>query len=255
MSFNISAVIITFNEEDNIRRCIESILPVVDEIIVVDSFSTDNTIAISKELGAKTFNQEFLGHIEQKNHAADLASCDLILSLDADDALSEEAMLAIQDIKLNPKADGYVFNRLNNYCGTWIKHSGWYPDKKLRLWKRAAGSWGGKNPHDTFLLHGEKSEKRINADILHYTFKTITEHRKQIEFFTDIGAKALFEKNKKHSIVKPYLSACAKFFSAYLLRLGWLDGKAGFQIAYLSAGAKIKKYKKLARLHHNQTAS
>lgn len=249
MITNISAVIITFNEEANIKRCIDSVTPVAEEVIVVDSNSSDNTVQIAEDLGAKVISQDFLGHIEQKNFAAKLASGELILSLDADEALTQETINEIQKIKEDPKFDGYFFNRLNNYCGTWINHSGWYPDQKLRLWKKNSGEWGGKNPHDTFLLYEGKSVKEIDTDILHYTFKTVAEHKKQIEFFTDIGAAALFKNNKKHSFLKPYLSAVTKFISAYFIRLGFLDGHAGFKIAFYSAGAKIKKYKKLSALH------
>ena len=148
MKVNISAVIIAFNEEKNIERCILSLKNVVDEIVVVDSFSKDKTKEICLAHNVVFIEHSFKGHIEQKNWAYTQASNNYVLSLDADEALSDELKNSILAIKNNWKNDGYAFNRLTSYCGKWIKHCGWYPDIKLRLWDRRKGTWKGINPHD-----------------------------------------------------------------------------------------------------------
>ncbi|HEX3008578.1 MAG TPA: glycosyltransferase family 2 protein [Bacteroidales bacterium] len=148
MGAPISAVIITFNEENNIERCIRSLEGIADEIIVVDSYSTDNTVEIALNLGAIVYKQVFLGHVEQKNFALSKTSHSHVLSLDADEELSDKLRESILEVKENWTHDGYYFKRLTNYCGRWIKHTSWYPSKKLRLWDKAKGEWGGVNPHD-----------------------------------------------------------------------------------------------------------
>lgn len=248
MKVKISAVIITFNEEKNIGRCLTSLNGVVDEIIVVDSFSTDKTKEICLGGNATFIEHKFEGHIEQKNWAYTQASNDFVLSLDADEALTEELKKNILSVKNNWISDGYEFNRLNNYCGKWIRHCGWYPDVKLRLWDRRKGSWKGINPHDEFLIE-EGEISFLKGDLLHYSFHTVDQHKKQIEYFSDLAAKALFDKGKNASVVTPLIKAVAKFVKSYFLKLGFLDGYYGLLISWLSAGAKFKKYAKLRGLN------
>ena len=149
----LSAVIITFNEEKKIERCLSSLVGVADEIVVVDSMSTDNTEKICKQFDVKFIHQEFLGYIEQKNYAITQATHDHIISLDGDEALSVELQESLIALKSNWKSDGYYTNRYNNFCGQWIKYSDWYPDKKLRIFKKGKGEWKGINPHDSFKLY------------------------------------------------------------------------------------------------------
>ncbi|HSR38787.1 MAG TPA: glycosyltransferase family 2 protein, partial [Phnomibacter sp.] len=140
---------------------------VVDEMIVVDSGSTDGTVAICERLGARVFHQPFLGYIEQKNFAASLAGSEYILSLDADEALSQHLVVWLEQARQSGLTyDAYVFNRLNNYCGSWIKHGDYYPDKKLRLWRKEKGYWGGENPHDKVIALPGTTVARIKHDIL-----------------------------------------------------------------------------------------
>lgn len=139
----LSAVIITYNEEDNIERCLESLEKTADEILVVDSFSSDRTAEICKSKGVEFIQHSFEGHIEQKNYALSRASNDYVLSLDADEALSDKLIQSIRAAKQNWSTNGYSVNRLTNYCGKWIRHCGWYPDKKIRLWDKRKGTWGG----------------------------------------------------------------------------------------------------------------
>ncbi|MFZ6053134.1 glycosyltransferase family 2 protein [Halocola ammonii] len=248
----ISVVVITFNEERNIGRCLKSVQKVADEIIVVDSHSKDRTQEIAKSLGARVIPHDFEGYIEQKNWALDQASNDVVLSLDADEALNEQLADEILKVKTNFEADGYIVNRLTNYCGTWIKHGKWYPDRKLRLWKRSKGKWGGTNPHDKVEMEKGSKLKRLEGHLLHYSFYTFDEHLKQIERFTNIASRAAFEKGKRASSLNLILNPLARFVSGYFFRLGLLDGKAGFTIARYSAYAKYLKYKKLLEIQKDE---
>ena len=246
----LSVVIITFNEEKNIERCLKSIEGVADDIVVVDSFSTDRTEEICKSYGIRFIQNEFTGHIEQKNWAITQAKYPHILSLDADEALDEGLIKSIVEIKNNWQYGGYYLNRLTNYCGKWIYHCGWYPDKKLRLWDSSKGKWGGTNPHDKYELRdGEKSTARLKGNILHYSYYSIEQHCKQTEKFSSISANALFAKGKKINLVKLYISPLVKFIKSYLFQLGILDGYYGFIICKISAHSNYLKYFKLRELN------
>jgi glycosyltransferase involved in cell wall biosynthesis len=244
----LSVVIITFNEEANIARCIESVKQVADDIVIVDSYSSDATEKIVKESGARFVHHEFHGHIEQKNWAITQARFPWVLSLDADEALDETLSDEIRRIKAGPAADAYSMNRMTNYCGHWVKHGGWYPDVKLRLWDSTKGMWGGTNPHDKFEMQPGSVIEHLEGNILHYSFRTVEQHDKQIAYFTDISAKALAAKGKHSGPFRGVISAVAKFIRDYLLRLGFLDGATGWRIATKSAYAKYLKYTKLRAL-------
>ena len=248
MQVKISAVIITFNEEKNIERCILSIKNVVDEIVVVDSFSKDATKSICEKHKVKFMEHPFEGHIQQKNWAKDQASYDFILSLDADEALDESLQKEIRKAKNNWQFDSYQMNRLTNYCGKWIRHSGWYPDTKLRLFDRRKGVWGGSNPHDKYMPVKGAKIGFLKGDILHYSFYTREEHLLQIAKFSDISSKTLFEKGKRSSYLKVFYKPIARFLKSFIFRRGFLDGKAGFDIARFSAYANYLKYTKLLKL-------
>lgn len=246
----LSVVIITFNEERNIARCLASVKAVADDIVVVDSFSTDGTEAIVREAGARFVQHAFEGHIEQKNRAVTQAEHPWVLSLDADEALDEELRNAILELKrTGPEADGYDMARLTNYCGTWIKHGGWYPDIKLRLWDSRKGKWGGTNPHDRYELGPGARIARLPGHILHYSFYTVAEHERQVARFAHIAANALHREGKRSGPAQALLSPLWRFLHGYILRGGFLDGAAGFTIARLSARAKRLKYTELARLN------
>ena len=141
-------------------------------------------------------------------------------------------------------------NRLTNYCGHWVKHCGWYPDTKLRLWDSSKGHWTGINPHDKYeLFEGDKNTEHIKGDILHYSFNTVADHYKQVEYFTDISSKAYFDKKKKAPRYKLIVNPMATFIGHFFLNLGFMDGKAGFLICKISAYATYLKYKKLRGLY------
>ncbi|MEX1188707.1 MAG: glycosyltransferase family 2 protein [Bacteroidia bacterium] len=244
----LSAVIITFNEEKNIERCIRSVLDISDEVIVVDSGSTDKTISIAESLGAKVIQNNFIGHIEQKNFALDQASNNWVISLDADEALSDKLRNSIKSTLSDSPAVGYSMNRLNNYCGTWIRHGAWYPDVKLRMFDKTKVRWGGVNPHDKAIpLKGEKT-KHIKGDLLHYSYYSILEHSSKLDYFSTIAAKAYLKDGKKAGFWNLRIRPPFAFFRDYVLRLGFLDGYHGWVIARFSAYYTFLKYVKLRNL-------
>jgi len=241
----ISAVIIAYNEEVNIARCIDSVQPVADEILVVDSFSTDRTRAICLEKNVRLIENAFRGHIEQKNFALDQATYHHVLSLDADEALSPELAQSILEAKWHWQADGYTMNRLSSYCGKWIRHCGWYPDRKLRLWDRTRGRWGGHNPHDKVIMQPGAALRHLSGDLLHYTYHTISQHIQQVDFFTEIMAREAVGQGKKAPLLKIVCSPVFKFFHSYVIKRGVLDGYYGFIVSAISAHATFIKYVKM----------
>ncbi len=241
----ISAVIITFNEEKNIGRCIDSLKGIADEIVIVDSFSTDKTKEICIERGVKFIQNTFEGHIQQKNFAISQATYPHILSLDADESIDEVLKKSIIDVKSNWDKDGYKMNRLNNYCGKWIWYGAWYPDRKLRLWDSTKGRWGGLNPHDRFIMEKGCSEGILKGNLLHYRFENINEHIKQLNYFTDIAVISYNERGKKSNLFFIVFSPLFAFFSAYFLKLGFLSGYYGFVISVIDAHFTFIKYAKL----------
>ncbi len=245
----VSVVIITFNEEHNIARCLESVKGIADEIVIVDSFSKDKTKEICLNYGAKFIENKFEGHIQQKNFAITQAKYPHILSLDADEALDEKLCQSISEVKNNFVHDGYYMNRLTNYCGKWVRHSGWYPDTKLRLWDSRKGQWAGVNPHDKYeLTTGDSNTYKLQGDILHYSYYTVEEHYKQAEYFADIAARSFFEMGKKATFFKLFINPIAKFLHHYIVHFGFLDGRVGFTIAKISAWSTYLKYRKLREL-------
>lgn len=248
----ISAVIITYNEERNIGRCLDSLQGIADDIVVVDSFSTDRTAAIVKEKGFRLVEHSFEGHIEQKNWAISQAQYPHVLSLDADEALDETLRQSILAVKANWDADAYYLPRLTNYCGKWIRHGLWYPDLKLRLWDSRKGTWGGQNPHDTFLMEAGARIRKLEGHLLHYSFYSFDEHLAQIKRFTDISSRAAFQKGKHSNWLKIIFAPSLKFLRAYFFRQGFLDGKEGWMIARWSAYATYLKYTKLRKIERHE---
>ena len=238
----LSAVIITFNEARNIKRCIESLQDVADEIIVVDSFSTDATPSICKGLGVHFFEREWKGYSKQKNYGNGLASSDWILSIDADEAISEDLRNSILRVK-SESHENFSFNRLTNYCGKWIKHSGWYPDTKIRMFNRTKSDWQGE-VHETLNIDSN-SVKKLKGDLLHYSYNSVSDHVKRTDGYSTLGAQELFNRKKKSSVINLIFNPWLKFHKLYFLRLGFLDGMAGFTIALITAYGTFLKYIKL----------
>jgi len=245
----ISAVIITFNEEENIARCLESVVGVVDEIVVVDSFSTDRTEEICAGFSVRFVKNSFNGHIEQKNYAASLASYDYVLSLDADEALCPILKKTILDEKMNFTSDGYFMNRVTNYLGKWIRHGAWYPDRKLRLWNRHKGTWAGQNPHDCYEMETNSKIGLLKGEILHYSYTSIEGHIKQFDKFTSISALHMHNDGKKAGLLKVFLSPTVSFFKGFFVKMAFLDGYYGIVICVINAFATFMKYVKLRELN------
>lgn len=248
----ISATVITFNEQHNIERCLQSLQGVVDEIVVVDSFSTDKTPEICQKYPVKFIQNEFKGHIEQKNFAITQASHGIILSLDADEALDEKLKSEVLRVKSSFTSDAYCFNRLTNYAGHWVRHCGWYPDIKTRLFKKDSAKWGGTNPHDIIVLNPGKSQTKISGDLLHYSYDSISDHVNQTNKFTSIAAKAAYESGVRSSVFKIVTRPILKFLRDYIWKLGFLDGRYGFVICYINALSAFLKYSKLKDLEEGK---
>ena len=227
----LSGVIITYNEEEHLEKCLASLVGVVDEIIVVDSYSTDKTQEICKQFNVTFIQQKFLGYKEQKNFALEQANFDYILSLDGDEALSDTLKTSILKVKKNWKHPGYYCNRKNNYCGQWIHFSDWYPDKKLRLFKKNSAKSG-----------------QLKGDLLHWIYTDYEEHKQKVERFSSIASKSYFDLGIKSSIFKIIFRPSWAFFKAYILRLGVLDGVFGWRICKQTFIVTYLKYRKLRQL-------
>lgn len=248
----LSVTIITLNEEKNIKRCLDSVLPIADEIVVVDSLSTDKTEAICKGYDNLRFvQQKWLGYSEQKNYANDMATYDWVFSIDADEVLSESLQQSILDWKKSDSASNECFsmNRLTNYCGHWIKHCGWYPDTKIRIWNKKVGKWTG-TIHEVIDFSETMTTKKLRGDLLHYSYHSIEEHIRQADKFTSLTAQTAFD-NGKHGggIAILYIKAWWKFFHDYILKLGILDGYYGYVVCKISSYATMFKYAKLNELN------
>lgn len=246
---HITAVIITHNEESNILRCLNSVQDVADEIVVVDSLSTDQTEEICKSFKVRFVQQEWLGYSEQKNFANSLASYDWILSIDADEELSDELKHSILKYKSKhiPHDMAFSMNRLTNYCGHWIRHCGWYPDRKIRIWNRTVGKWQGEI-HETIEFSTEIKETVLHGDLLHYSFATPEGYENQQFKFAKMRGQHYFMKGRKHAGFYMVVSPVFSFIQHYIFQLGFLDGKDGLHICHITAKATRLKYQTLKEL-------
>lgn len=242
----LSVVIITKNEEKNLGRCLHSVKSIADEIIVFDSNSTDDTLLIAKSFGAKTYTHPFEGYVKQKNLAIGKASHEWVLSLDADEALSPELEASIIAAKKTAVHNAYELKRLTNYCGKWIRHCGWYPDRKIRLFRKGHGKWMGDQIHERWeLFENAGTIGELSGDLLHYSYYSFSDHIKQIEKFTEIAARAAVAKGKDCSLFKLWFGPKWRFFTDYVIRLGFLDGYSGYMVCKYSAWASFAKYSKM----------
>jgi glycosyltransferase involved in cell wall biosynthesis len=246
---NISAVIITYNEEKNIGRCIDSIKNLVEEIVVIDSYSSDKTKEICLLKNARLIEHPFKSHIEQKNFALAQAQYDIILSLDADEYLSEELTESILSVKQNWVGRAYSMNRLSSYGGKWIRHGNWYPDRKIRLWDRSVGNWGGENPHDRVVINRGIEINHLKGDLLHKAYLDSHDTLQKVQRYSEIFARENKGK-KKSSSSKIILRTSYSFFKSYILKRGFLDGFEGLMVAMAVANHVFYKYAKLYELNH-----
>lgn len=241
-----SAVIITKNEEKNIERCLKSV-QWADEIVVVDSGSTDRTLEICREYGCSALYTEWMGFGRTKKFAVDSANFDWIFSIDADEVVTLELKDKIITILSNqPKYAGYRVKRKSFYLNKLIEYSGWHHDYPLRLFNRKFGNYNDKIVHESVDINGEVG--KIEEHLLHYTYPNLSSHIQKIDQYTSLGAQQLFQKEKKSSISKAILRGNMKFFKMYFLQTGFLDGKEGLILAFISSFGIILKYLKLREL-------
>ncbi len=238
----ISATIITYNEQANIARAIES-LRCCDEVVVVDSGSNDRTTEIAANLGARVVETPWRGYAGQKNFASEQAAYDWVLSIDADEALSEALEAEIWQIKKNgPQYDAYTMPRMARYLGRWILHSGWYPDRKVRLFDRRKASWAGKFVHESVQVDGRIGHLRCN--LLHYTFQSLSEHLKSMDGYTTLAAEELVARRHRVGWDDLVLNPIYTFARSYFFRAGFLDGTEGLTIAFMAAFYNFLKFAK-----------
>jgi glycosyltransferase involved in cell wall biosynthesis len=240
----ISACIISYNEEKKIEDCLKSLDGVADEIIVVDSLSTDKTLQIAANYTDKIIHQSFLGHVAQKNLAVSKTQYDWVLNLDCDERLSlrlKQSILEVKD-KLD-QFDAYQMARKTFYIYRWLNHC-WYPDKKIRLFNKHKARWVGLQLHEKVLVDGGKVHL-LSGDILHYSFDSVSAHIQTIDNFTEIGAGEIIKKGKKVTILTPYSHALWTFIRMYILQRGFLDGFAGLVASTLSFMHVFVKYTKV----------
>lgn len=247
----ISAVIITYNEEKFIDKCLSSLVGIADEIIVVDSFSTDATEEICKKYNVRFIQHPFEGYRDQKNYALQQTTNKNILSLDADEALSDELRVSILGIKDKWKYDGYLFNRQNIYCGKWIKHSQWYPDRQLRLFHSDQGQFGELNVHEKFMMSNGARVGKLKGDILHWPFLSRQHYIDKMNKYALIGGREFHKAGRKATIFTPYIHYIWGFIRSYIIKLGFLDGREGFFICSVSAKSTFNKYRTLMQLNKN----
>ena len=238
----ISATIITFNEERNIARVIES-LRCCDEILVLDSGSNDRTVEIAKKLGARVEEASWHGYAAQKNIAAQLASHDWILSLDADESLSEALEAEIWQIKkTGPRFDGFTVPRMAQYLGRWILHSGWYPDRKVRLFNKTKAKWVGEFVHESVTVEGRVGH--LESNLLHFTCNSLSEHVRTMDRYTTLDAQEIASRRNSIPLAWLLLDPPWTFLRTYVIKLGFLDGMEGLAIAYMAAFYNFVKYAK-----------
>jgi glycosyltransferase involved in cell wall biosynthesis len=238
----ITATIITLNEERNIARSIES-LRCCDEILVLDSGSIDRTVELAEKLGARVIESAWRGYATQKNHAAEQACNDWILSLDADEALSESLEGELWTLKKKgPAYDAYTMPRLAQYLGRWILHCGWYPDRKVRLYHRAKAKWVGDFVHESVQVNGRVGH--LESNLLHFTCDSLSEHLKTMDRYTTLAAEELVSRKQKIHLRNMILDPAWTFTKTYFFQRGFQDGLEGLTIAYMAALYTFLKYAK-----------
>ena len=236
-----SAVLITKNEATTIAEVLRPLRALTDDIVVIDSQSTDGTIAICEAQGARVIQYEWQGYSATKNFGHSQAKYDWILSVDADEVLSDELISSLKNIQLKDKTV-YSLDRITDLYGTWIRHSGWYPDWKIRLFQRDFVYWEGDFVHETLYMPSDFEVVRLEGKFYHYSYKNAEDHFQRIEKYALLAAEEMYKNGKKASFVKLYLSPVARFLKTLILQGGFLDGKAGWIIAWRNGYLVWRKY-------------
>ena len=238
----ITATLITLNEEENLPRALSS-LGCCDDIVVVDSGSNDRTVEIARQYGARVIERRFSGYADQKNFAAEVAQHDWILSLDADEALSDELEAEVRELKRSgPRANAYQAPRLAQYMGKWIRYSGWYPDPKVRLYNRKKARWVGEYVHEAVEVTG--CVGTLQGDLLHFTCRSFSEHLATIDRYTTLAANEMTAQGRRVRVGNLVVSPLWTFFRTYIIKRGFLDGMEGWIIAQMAAFYVFSKYLK-----------
>jgi glycosyltransferase involved in cell wall biosynthesis len=246
---NLSVVIITKNESKNIARCLKSVADLSNDIIIIDSFSNDDTKDICNNFNLRFFEQNFTDYSSQKNYGNNLSKNEYILSIDADECLSEELKNSIESINIDKSQNkAFTFNRLNHHSGKPIKHGGWYPDKKLRIFNKNYGEWQGEI-HEKIIFSSSSEIQHLKGDLLHYTYNSFEEHLNQAIKFSNLNAQSDFKNKRRVHFIQQYTSPFFRFIQVYFLKSGFLDGKIGFNIAKITAHATFLRRKELISLN------
>ncbi|MDR0664711.1 MAG: glycosyltransferase family 2 protein [Helicobacteraceae bacterium] len=236
----LSAAIITFNEEDNLPRTLEAVKTIANEIVVVDSHSSDRTREIALSYGAKVFDEDWKGHIEQKNSALEKCGGKWILSIDADEVVSDELIKSIEQAIANDDAEGYIISRKSVYLGKTLNYM-WRPDRHLRLVRRDANpKWGGYNPHDRLTINGKTA--KLKGDLIHYSYKDLRDHWKRLIVYARLAAESYAQKGKRFSLIKLLFNPFWGVTKSYIFRLGFLDGIQGLFAAFSKGVYIFLKY-------------
>ena len=245
----LSVVVVCRNEEANLARCLESVR-FADDIVVADSRSTDRTTEIARQFGARTFTIDWSGFGSAKQFAVDQAAGEWILSIDADEALSPGLADEIRGIVAStPSCDGYDMPRLTNFLGRWIRHSGWYPDRVLRLFRKGRGQFTEATVHEALVVNGPVGHCR--HDLRHYSYPTLELYFEKFNRYTTLGAEQAFARGERASVFDLTIRPAAALVKHYISKAGFLDGIEGLMISVLSSCAVLVKYAKLRHLHRN----
>ena len=248
----IAAAIITLNEERNIERCLKSLSNCVDEIVVLDSYSKDRTAEICARYNVNFIQKEWMGYAQSKNLLNTHVKSDYIFSIDAYEALDQTMINDLLRLKKEGIDGIYEVNRKTNYCGKWIRHCGWYPEYKMRLFPKQSVSWEGDFVHETLAYPKKMVVKRLKGHLEHFSYYTESEHRKKAFQYADLSVQKYIKEKKVTYFLQSEFSAIAKFLSIFIFKRGFLDGRSGYVIAKISASANHYKYRKLKSLNKRQ---
>ena len=246
----ISVTIITKDEEGNIRDCLESVRW-ADEVVVVDNGSTDRTLEICREYGARIFREDWKGYAGQKNSALDKAVNEWVLSLDADERVSPELRREMEEnLAAFPDLDGYRIPRKNFFLGRWIRHCGWYPDLNLRLFRRSRGRFGERAVHERVEIGGKT--RTLTQPLVHETYRTLAEFFQRMDRYSALAAREMNREGKKFRLVDVLFRPPFTFLQMYLLRAGFLEGYPGFALSVLYSFYTFAKYAKLGEIEKRE---
>jgi glycosyltransferase involved in cell wall biosynthesis len=249
----LSAGILTFNSQKHLPRVLESLKGVADEVVVLDSGSTDKTLEIAEKFGARIFKREFDNYVNQKNHLLSLCTGDWVLFVDSDEVLSPELREEVLKVKegLYP-FDGFYVNVLTSYLGRWIKHA-WYPDWHLRLARREKCRWVGSEVHESLKVEGRAGY--LKGNLLHYSYSSVSEHLEKIDRYSTLYAKGALKRGKRFSLLKLLTSPAGAFIRRYILKRGFLDGFEGFVLSVMASYYTFLKYLKLWELEKGESSN